>query len=199
MYHCNLVKTPVIPSFSSVPRRAKCWTFAQSFNSRYFADRFPLEALKNSTRWNSQTLGSGGGRSSRYVREGLHQKTWESTSGKEARSFSCGFHLQSLEIIDGTRTGIFPSGFRLKTLESRIFSNGLHLRSLERIHGIQTRVFSSGSEKRAVDNVDSKSLPWLAANGGKERKVVEKKASLRSNSSSWNIQRRSIFPEIVEC
>lgn len=185
MYHCNLVKTPVIPSFSSVPRRAKCWTFAQSFNSRYFADRFPLEALKNSTRWNSQTLGSGGGRSSRYVREGLHQKTWESTSGKEARSFSCGFHLQSLEIIDGTRTGIFPSGFRLKTLESRIFSNGLHLRSLERIHGIQTRVFSSGSEKRAVDNVDSKSLPWLAANGGKERKVVEKRASLRSNSSSW--------------
>ncbi|XP_010915221.1 uncharacterized protein [Elaeis guineensis] len=183
MYHCNLVKTPAVPLFSRVPRRPKCWKSAQSFDSRSFADRFLLEALKNSTEWNSQTPGSGNGRSSRCLREGFHQKTWENTSGKKARSFSRGFHLQSLEIIGGRRTRIFPSGFRLKTLESRSFSNGPHMRSLERIRGIQTRVFSSGSEQRAVD---SKSLPWLAANEDKERKLVEKRASLRSNSSSWD-------------
>ncbi|KAG1346599.1 rRNA methyltransferase 1, mitochondrial-like [Cocos nucifera] len=173
MYHCNLVKTPAVPLFSRAPRRPKCWKSAQCFNSRSFADRFLLEALKNSTRWNSQTLGSGSGTSCRCLPEGLHQKIWESTRGKKARSFSREFHL---------RTRISPRGFRLKTLESRSLSNEPHLRSLEKIHGIQTRVFSSGPEQRGVDG---KSLPWLAANGDEERKVVEKRGSLRSNSSCW--------------
>ncbi|XP_026666140.2 rRNA methyltransferase 1, mitochondrial-like [Phoenix dactylifera] len=185
MYHCSLIKIPAIPLFSRPPRRLKCWESARSFNSRSFADSFLLEALENSTRRNSQTLGGGRGGSSRCLREGFLQKAWESTRGKKARGFSRGFHLPPLEIIGCARTRIFPSGFCLKTLESRSFSDGLHLRSLERIHGIQTRVFSSDPEERAVDNVDSKSLPWLAADGDKERKVVEKRASLRSNNSSW--------------